>query len=842
LQTSVIIILDSHNQNRQTFLSPCFIIGSAKQNRKNFKKIYFRGLQKMKTQFIPNQKLRDLGYEKTKGGILGGLAVSKGNIVLLLVTFLLGRVSLFDSLMPFGMAFYAASAGICTNRVLMAAAVIMGMLTGGAVEELYVGLMFLVSFTVIERLFKNKTAREGIKYSLIGLVSIAVSQLIPVSMHGFLLYDILRALLYTALVFSLIFIFRRSIPLIDGTGINREISSEEAISLAMLAAIALTGFGDMQIAGASLTNVFGILAVMLFSYKAGPAVGSTVGIIVGLVVTLSNPVTPLIIGTYGFCGLLAGVFRNLGKTGAALGFVIGNAILTLYINGSTEVLLYIKDMIFSSIIFTAIPQKTINGFMGVFSASPAVLKDKASYSERIKELTVERLNNFAKAFQELSKTFDEISQAKMVTGNQDISCLFDRVADKVCKDCSLCLHCWDRNFYNTYQVMFRVVESLEKKGWIEETDIPEYFMERCERIGEFVKQVNNIYELFKVDMSWKNRMGESRGLISQQLDGLSNVISNLALEINNDIEFKGDLEEKLLSELENSGVKVKDVVVYKNKWDKFEVNIFHKGCAGANKCLDSIEKMVSDVLKRRMVKDRSECVYNHKLGTCNLKLVEEEVFSITTGVARMSKHESMISGDNYTFLNIGDGKHVMALSDGMGTGQRAFNQSKAAIGLLEQFMETGFDKDTAIRLINSILVLKSDDDSFATIDLCAVDLYDGKVEFVKIGAVPTFIKRPRKIEVIKTVSLPAGILSNIETELVCKNVSNGDFIIMVTDGIIDSFKQEEGGEQTLIKFIEDLDSINPQVIADSILAEACSRCRNKPVDDMTVLVAKIWKR
>ena len=141
-----------------------------------------------------------------------------------------------------------------------------------------------------------------------------------------------------------------------------------------------------------------------------------------------------------------------------------------------------------------------------------------------------------------------------------------------------------------------------RKRLIEQRDIPQYFMERCERIDEFVKQVNNVYELFKVDMSWKNKMGESRGLISQQLDGLSNVISNLALEINNDIEFKGDLEERLLSEFENAGVKVKDILVYKNKWEKFEVNIFHKGCAGSNKCLDSIEKMASSVLKRRMIK------------------------------------------------------------------------------------------------------------------------------------------------------------------------------------------------------------------------------------------------
>jgi stage II sporulation protein E len=178
----------------------------------------------------------------------------------------------------------------------------------------------------------------------------------------------------------------------------------------------------------------------------------------------------------------------------------------------------------------------------------------------------------------------------------------------------------------------------------------------------------------------------------------------------------------------------------------------------------------------------------------------------------------------------------------MGAGQKAFNQSNAAINLLEQFIETGFDKDTAIKLINSILVLKSDEDSFATIDLTAVDLYDGKVEFVKIGAVPTFIKKEEKVEVVKAVSLPAGILSNIETELICKKVDNGDFIIMMSDGVVDSFLKEEEGEQALVNYIDNIKSINPQEIADIVLNKALSNCGKRPLDDMTVMVAKIWNR
>jgi len=146
-----------------------------------------------------------------------------------------------------------------------------------------------------------------------------------------------------------------------------------------------------------------------------------------------------------------------------VGFILANAVLTLYINGSTEVIIHIKDIIPAALMFVIVPKKVIEDVFGAFSQETEASKDKPAYSRRIKELTVERLNNFARAFEELSKTFSEISQTKIVAGKQDISSLFDRVADKVCKDCSLCLHCWDRNFYNTYQVMFKIVENLEKK-------------------------------------------------------------------------------------------------------------------------------------------------------------------------------------------------------------------------------------------------------------------------------------------------------------------------------------------------------------------------------------------
>ena len=798
----------------------------------------------MKTETITYQKIGNVArnLEKTKVKKVLRDFLTRDNVVILSVAFLLGRATLIGGLMPFGVAVYAAAFSLRFNRILLAAFIILGMITGGAREQLYVTMSAMLLFNVLMIPFKRKKTKVGFTEAIIALVSVMIPEMVTVYLQGFLLYDLLKAIFHGFIVFALVAIFSNASTFLTGRSKKNTYSSEELISIAIIAALALSGLANIEIFSTNIKNVLCILLVLIFSFRSGAGAGAAIGVTVGLIVNMSMTSTPLIIGSYAFCGLLSGVFRKLGKVGSGLGFVMGNAVLTLYLNGSTEVLIYLKEIVLAVTIFIILPQKALEGILGRFERSVEGGEENRSYSLRIKEMTVEKLNKFSHTFQELAKTFSEISETKVVTEKQDISLLFDRVADKVCKDCSLCLHCWDRNFYNTYQVLFKVIEKLDEKGRIDATDIPDYFMERCERIEEFVSAVNNIYELFKLDMVWKCKIGESRGLVSQQLEGLSKVISNLAAEIATDVRFNSDLEDRLLTGLNKAGVKTRETIVIENKWGKYEITLFHKGCGGKRSCISNIEKLVSGIVGRKMIRENNECGLDIKGIACTLKLVEEEAFRVITGVAKLSKHDGKVSGDTNTFMNTGDGKFIVALSDGMGTGQRAATQSRATINLLEQFLETGFDKDTAVKMINSILVLKSTDDAFATIDLSVVDLFNGNVEFVKFGAVPTYIKRADRIELIKTASLPAGILNNIEVELVSKKLEDGDFIIMMSDGILDSFREYEDGDKVLRDFIEGISSINPQDIADQILDRAYANCSGKPIDDMMVVAAKIWKR
>ncbi len=208
-----------------------------------------------------------------------------------------------------------------------------------------------------------------------------------------------------------------------------------------------------------------------------------------------------------------------------------------------------------------------------------------------------------------------------------------------------------------------------------------------------------------------------------------------------------------------------------------------------------------------------------------------------TGVARAMKDK--ISGDNFSIMKLEDGEVIIALSDGMGTGKEAADESETVLALMEQLLEAGFKTETAVRLINSNLVLKADKQTFSTIDMGTINLCTGMCEFVKLGAASTFIKRDNWVETISSTTLPIGMFKAVDYDSVTKKLYDGDKIIMVTDGVLDCLKEEDK-EAYMEKAIMDITSNNSQEIANRILDLALSQRNYVPVDDMTVIVAGVW--
>ena len=237
-----------------------------------------------------------------------------------------------------------------------------------------------------------------------------------------------------------------------------------------------------------------------------------------------------------------------------------------------------------------------------------------------------------------------------------------------------------------------------------------------------------------------------------------------------------------------------------------------------------------------------ECGLRMKKDMCKFTYISDDKFTAQIGIAKSTKAGSPVSGDSNLHIKLNDGKYLLAISDGMGSGPEAMKSSKIAIKMLERLLTAGFDKDVSLKLINSTLVANTKEDMYATLDIEILDLFNGNMEFIKNSACPTYVKRNGEVQLLKSVALPTGILNNVDLVVYDYDLQDGDILVMCSDGIIDSNKEYLNKQVWLKYLLEDIESTDAQKIADIIIGEAIDNDFGVQKDDMTVIVAKIKKK
>ena len=343
----------------------------------------------------------------------------------------------------------------------------------------------------------------------------------------------------------------------------------------------------------------------------------------------------------------------------------------------------------------------------------------------------------------------------------------------------------------------------------------------------------------KVHAAWNARMDEQRVAVATQLSEISEIMEG-AIRRAYDTKEDTSLERQLKRLLYKRGILLKKVYVYDNEEQRKEVYLTirtrKKRCISnkdAAECLS--EAMGSPMMPSH---EARAFVRNEFTSTC---FVEKTNFEVVYGVERCVGDYQQISGDSFSFLQKEEGQFLASLSDGMGTGLNAYQESEKVVDLLEQFLEAGFSKETAVKMINSALVLRDQGKTFSTIDISSIDLYSGVCEFLKIGAATSFIKRGNWVEAITSTSLPAGVFQQTDYEKTCRKLYDGDMVIMVTDGVLDVLPVEHQ-EKLMKDIILEHQTNNPKELADYILSRVRQYKSGRFLDDMTVLVMGIWKR
>lgn len=455
-----------------------------------------------------------------------------------------------------------------------------------------------------------------------------------------------------------------------------------------------------------------------------------------------------------------------------------------------------------------------------------------SYSKQVQLVISQKLKKASEIFLNVAHTYETSLMVEEIEENKTRINIIENICDNVCQNCQLNNYCWHKNADKTYTKFYKMVDKWLKAGCVN-TNLP--FTNECSKSREIYMLAKGGIEKYNLNKLWLNKTEQSKLIVGRQLEIMSEVLGNLHGEVAESFNIDKALSNKIYKEL--TGLSVNSVVAIRGK-KGYEITVSIPHYYGCNNCGVNIGEHIGEILNAKLVKTNYIC--RNENNSCVIQFAEAPKLNVAPYMAGVKRDGSEISGDCYTYMELDDGKYLLALADGMGSGSEAREESAASIEMYEGFMEAGFNQAMALEIINSVLVAENDKEYFSTLDICTIDRYTGEAEFVKIGAVSTFIISDDTIELIKSQTLPVGILGDLDTEVVTTDVHKGDIIIMVTDGILDSTGNVLRNEKWVMDLLSKNMDKSPKAMANLILNKAKENSHSTIRDDMTILVAQIY--
>lgn len=467
-------------------------------------------------------------------------------------------------------------------------------------------------------------------------------------------------------------------------------------------------------------------------------------------------------------------------------------------------------------------------------------KEKFRGNEIFMNPYVVQMDKFADSLKHLSKTFLKLESYKGTFTKEELEEMFEKVTDKVCRNCENREMCLGEKRVYTYQAMHEILCAAVEYGAELNIELKRKLKSQCILAPRFLRETLEVFENAKEILMWNNRMVQNREGYAGQLKSFAKMIQYTTRELDAGIFEDEHMEKRLKTRLKKAGIRMLSAVFYMTPQGKYEIHLTVKAMKGQLVSTRELVRLVGDSVGREMMPGRGE---RPVIGEdyCTVACMEGARFHTLQGVARIGKGCEKISGDTFLMTELPGGKQGIALSDGMGSGEDAFRESSMVVEMLEELLGAGFPVKTAVQMMNTALVIGREEVRFCTVDVTLFDLYEGTCEFVKAGAAATFLKRQGEVEIIRSATLPIGVLQDIEIDTETRRLESGDYVIMVTDGVMDALP---AGEQDVLMctFIQDTDILNPRELAHHILGRVLEWSGEVPLDDMTVLVAGLWSK
>lgn len=401
------------------------------------------------------------------------------------------------------------------------------------------------------------------------------------------------------------------------------------------------------------------------------------------------------------------------------------------------------------------------------------------------------------------------------------------------------------------------MKSMYVKGAAEESAyLLEYEKQRIETCAKSFEELAKVFvytpgederimELTEISSSdkkailWKKRLMENRELFADNLREMAAIMEQVAKKEVRAIGFTGKKKKQMIHILEEEGLLAEDIYRLERESGKNILAIRVKCKRNARVTSEELAGYLSVLLDMHLQPVVGMPFFISQEYT-TLYFEEEAKMMVLSAYAKAVKETEKVSGDNYSFFETNSGYYMAILSDGMGSGEKACADSEIVVDMAEKLMDAGFSIETTVQMINDALLAGAENKNMSTLDLCGVDLYEGVATFVKIGSACTYIKNGDEVERLSSSSLPLGIFHKQDIELIKRKIHDGDYIVMLSDGIMDCIHTEQG-EAFITELISELQYERPNEIANCIMKYVLNVSKGRIRDDMTVLVMGFWE-
>jgi stage II sporulation protein E len=796
------------------------------------------------------EPIGDVTFERSKLDLSKGLRkfqlkvetffIRKG-FLLLIIGFLLGRALILAKLTPFCLPFFAAVYFIRRDKAPIA---LIGLVAGAATLSFlqagytfFTVALFLIAYRLLKRTIKNEMKVLPFFVFFILLSGKVLESFILNSQVT--LYDGLMASVEASLGFILTLIFLQSIPLLTLNKRKQALKTEEIVCLIIMLASVMTGTIGWKVYDLSIEHILSRYLVLIFSFVAGATIGSTVGVVTGLIFSLANISSFYHMSLLAFSGVLGGLLKEGKKIGVSLGLFISTLLIGMYGEGGGSLAITILETSVAIVSFLLTPQFFTERVAKYIPGTTEHTAEQQQYMRKMRDVTAQRVAKFSTVFEALSNSFSNIEgKVEDLDSERELDYFLSNVTEKTCQTCFKKEHCWTKNFNTTYDQMKEIMHEMDNNNGVIPGKLTRHWEKYCTRSQRVLDAMQQELTFYQANQKLKRQVQESRRLVAEQLLGVSEVMGDFAKEIQRERENHHKQEEQILEAIQEFGIHIEQVEIYSLEQGNVDIDMTIPYCGGHGECEKLIAPMLSDILGETILVNSEECS-SYPNGFCHVTFRSAKAYAVDTGVAHAAKDGGLVSGDSYSMIELGGGKLAIAISDGMGNGERAHHESQETLQLLQKILQSGIEEKVAIKSVNSVLSLRTTDEIFSTLDLAMIDLQNAAVKFLKIGSTPSFIKRGNKVNKIQASNLPMGILQEFEVDVVSEQLKAGDLLIMMSDGVFEGPKHVENFDLWMKRKITELQTNKPQEIADLIMEEVIRSRAGSIEDDMTVVVAKI---